>query len=288
MFKSPIIVIGAPRSGTKMLRELLKVHPKIDGALYEKERIWCYNNTDRINRSLTQEQLSPETADFIRDHYQQELFKSGCKWVVDKSVANTLRVKYIRRLFPQSPIIHIVRDGRDAVCSAIKRWEKPADYQYILRNRAFPIVEIPFFLKRQLKWKIEKMTNGTEHVKWWGPQFDDKDKLVDKYSLIELCGIQWSRCVEAALSGLQSQDEKSYLTVRYENIVTQPIEAMRQVFHFLRLNISSKMREKTGKYVSISSLERWKQDLSKEDLNNLYHQIGSTLVKLGYNFRMDG
>jgi len=282
IWDEPIILTGAPRSGTKMLRELLKLHPQVTGPQYEKERIWCYGNRDRINASLGVKDLTPEIKEYIRQHFRNASKKTAGKWIVDKSVMNTLRLEFVQAIFPNSPIIHIVRDGRDAVCSSMKRWKKPADLKYILSNRAFPLEELPYFIKRQLKWKLEKVLTGKKHVKWWGPKFDDTEQLLRDYSLMEICGIQWKRCTEATLASLERLDPSSFVQVRYEEVVLEPVETMEHILKFLGLSVGDNVRMKIRGYVNPKSIGRWRKDLSPRVLELLMPHLRDTLVKLGY------
>jgi len=279
---SPIIILGAARSGTKMLREMLKLHPLVAGPLYEKERIWCYGNRDKMDASIQVKDLTPEIKKYIQKHFLTESKKNGRKRIVDKSVANTLRLDFVREIFPNSPIVHIVRDGRDATCSIRDRWKRPADFRYILKNRAFPVEEIPFFLKRQIKWYIEKIKSRKKHVNWWGPKFDDIDTLVDNYSMIEVCSLQWMRCTEAALLSLEKLDHDSYIQIKYEDIIFNPIKIMEEICEFLNLPIYSSLRAEFKQYIQSSSLGRWKNDLSQKELKLIMPHIRDTLIKLSY------
>jgi len=265
-----------------MLRELLKLHPEVDGPLYEKERIWCHGNMDRINASIGVKNLTPGVKKYIRKHFQKEALKNRHKRIVDKNVFNTLRIEFVRKIFPDSPIIHIMRDGRDATCSIQDRWKKPADIKYIIKNRAFPVREFPFFMKRQSKWYLEKILNRKKHVKWWGPKFDDIDTLADKLSLIEICSLQWRRCTEAALSSLEKLDHDSYIQIKYEDIICNPIKIMEEICEFLNLPIYSSLRAGFKQYIQSSSLGRWKNDLSQKELELIMPHIHDTLIKLSY------
>lgn len=46
-----------------------------------------------------------------------EYFKHGGRMLVEKSPKNTLRIPFLKAIFPEAKIIHIVRDGRDVACS---------------------------------------------------------------------------------------------------------------------------------------------------------------------------
>ncbi len=283
----PIFIIGAPRSGTKMLRELLKIHPQVIGELHEQERVWSFGNRHRASKALNARDVTPKIRRYIRNHFENKKAKNPDKVIVDKNVANSLRVGFVHEIFPSSPIIHIIRDGRDALCSARIRWQNTLDIKYILenkilKNRDFPIKELPFFIQRELKWKLQKLISRKKHVKWWGPKFDDIEILSKNYTLTELCGIQWSRCVESTLQGLEGLDQKLCHTVKYEDLVIKPEECMKEICEFLSLPFNKALGDEFSQYTNSSSIGRWKKDLTSEELTLLDRHIGNTLAKTGY------
>lgn len=279
---APIIIVGAPRSGTKMLRELLKFHPMVTGPLYEKERIWCYGNRERTGRTINVSELSPKIKKYIRDYFNREFGKNPGKRIVDKNIRNSLRVEFVRGIFPESPVIHIVRDGRDAACSIRKRWKSPLDLKYIWENKAFPLNEIPFFVQRQVVFLWQRMVGLRGRVKWWGPKFDDTEELVNRHSLIEICGIQWKRCTEAAIAGLEKLEPGTFMQVKYEDVVSDPVKIMDQIRKFLDLSVSDNFLGKCSDYVNSSSVGRWRNHLTSDELTLLMRHIQDTLVRLGY------
>jgi len=278
----PIIIVGAPRSGTKMLRELVKLHPLATGSLYEKERIWCHGNEDKTGMALRPIDLTPQIRRHIRGYFQKQASNNQGKRIVDKNVANSLRLNFVRELFPSSPIIHIVRDGRDASCSIRERWRSPLDIRYIFKNRIFPVEELPYFLKRQLKRYFEKMISGRKHVRSWGPTFDDMEELLNTYSLIEVCGIQWRRCTEAALAGLEKLEPGTFMQVKYEDAVSDPVNIMEQIRKFLNLPVSDHFLARCSDYVNSSSVGSWRNHLMSDESALLMKHIQGTLLRLGY------
>lgn len=279
---APLILVGAPRSGTKMLREMLKLHPSIDGPLYELERVWCYGNKDKIGKRLEPSNLTPDIKKYIRNHFYKMSRCNNGKRIIDKNVSNILRVEYVNAIFPDSPIIHIVRDGRDAACSARARWRSPADFKYIFKYKAFPIKEVPYFVVRQLKFYLDKVLNRRNHVKWWGPRFEDSEELFEKYSLIELCGIQWKRCVEAVLKSSSELKLERFIQVKYEDVISDPVKEFNKIFHFLALSSNEQLDNKIKQYTKPGSIGRWKKELSQDEIEPLMGQIKKSLELLGY------
>lgn len=155
-FSGPVFIVGMPRSGTKLLRDLLNQHSHISipsmeshfipsfieryglGAnLKDKEKLreiyqdFCrttfYINFHRIGRILSWETLQsnseiqdwPSLIAFIFKYYAD---KEGEFLWGDKTPAYLHKLDLLLALFPHSKIIHIVRDPRDYVLSVNKTW----------------------------------------------------------------------------------------------------------------------------------------------------------------------
>jgi len=161
--KSPIFIIGNPRSGTTLLRLMLTCHrnivipPECGFAVwwYQKYRNWnsesVKQNLDaflddlfgskkietwNLNRELLRETLSekePESySDLVSLIYekfamqQKETFK---RWG-DKNNYYLNHIETIFELFSDVQFIHIVRDGRDIACSYKKLAVSKFDSKY--------------------------------------------------------------------------------------------------------------------------------------------------------------
>ena len=99
----PIIIVGAPRSGTTALMRYLNNNINDSIALKEKEKIWSDTDSKLI------------------DFYSRVLAKSKSKVLIEKNVRNSFRIKILNKVFPYSTFIHIIRDGR-ASAASWKRW----------------------------------------------------------------------------------------------------------------------------------------------------------------------
>ncbi len=281
MTDSPVIIVGAARSGTKMLREFLCSHPALLGIDYELERIWCQGNPGKMWGHLAVEDLTPDIKRNIRRFFKKKRAKSGLL-IVEKNTAHSLRLDYVRSVFPESPIIHILRDGRDASLSASKRWRSPLDLNYILKNKKFPLGELPYFIARQIKYYGYKIFNSNDHVKLWGPRFDNIRECVEKYSLIEVCGIQWSKSVDQILNSRTCREKKRYIEVRYEEIVFKPLQEISRLMAFLDLSVTRDVEAKANNFVNTSSVGKWKKLLCDDDLRLLMPHIEKSMDLTGY------
>lgn len=131
--ESHIFVVGAPRSGTTLVKSLLCAHPNLKGLKSETTTFLSYRNifnTERHQKILAYEALSFQ--DFLEILHQSEnlvdlydrfaekyLLRAQGKRFVEKTNSPTLlRLWFLTKYFPNSKIIYVIRDGRDCYCSA--------------------------------------------------------------------------------------------------------------------------------------------------------------------------
>ncbi|HSE39379.1 MAG TPA: sulfotransferase [Acidobacteriota bacterium] len=110
-------IVGCARSGTSILGELIASHPAVK-YIFEAHSIWELGGMGEDgSHRLTAEHVSPaikaEIESWFRDQAQDT------HMLVEKNPRNILRIPYIREIFPEAKLIHIIRDGRDVACSMI-------------------------------------------------------------------------------------------------------------------------------------------------------------------------
>lgn len=123
----PIFIVGCPRSGTTMLRLILDAHPNIScgpetGFLTEWGKSidshWSHLALYGFERTYWDQ----KSADFFATFQTEYATKRGKQRWAEKTPQYTPHLEYILRLFPDSQIIHIIRDGRDVMVSHLQRW----------------------------------------------------------------------------------------------------------------------------------------------------------------------
>lgn len=163
MTRPLLFIVGVPRSGTTLLRELLTQHPSISIPFeemqllprlfreFEPDTSWQYRkNQNRLIEILEQSNF----AGHMKRHgitLDQESFRRSLEQVVDweslvqtltrhyldvsnrfapslyvgdKTPSNLMRVKQFSDNFPECRFIHIIRDPRDTVLSMRRAWSK--------------------------------------------------------------------------------------------------------------------------------------------------------------------
>ncbi len=127
---NPIFVGGVPRSGTTLLRVILDTHPEIfcGTELRVVQALASLWNScrDSIRPPLSAAYLLPNDAlratfaDLIAAFLQPGWLRSGKPRVAEKTPWNLLVFPQLRELFPNSALIHVVRDVRDVVASRLE------------------------------------------------------------------------------------------------------------------------------------------------------------------------
>ena len=184
---------------------------------------------------------------------------------------------------PKAKYIFIFRDGRDTVASASIRWNAKFELGYTLKKlRYVPLTDIPYYAYKFGINRIKQTLFGKNQLSFWGVQIKNIQEALQKYSLFEVCGLQWKDCVEKSLKDFESIDDARVLKVQYETFVTQPKEEMNRVLSFLNVAPQNVDVANLTKRVSNKSIGKYKKQLNSEDQDKITKLLSPTLTKLGY------
>lgn len=275
----PVFIVGAGRSGTTLLQQMLDHHPNlafpweshflpiVHGCLKSFGDLNVYENRVRLMRDINHyvqvswrerqneewieglEAAIPELAKDAAPSYPgvvDAIFsffarkRNKARWG-DKTPGYITCVPLILELFPQAKVLHIIRDGRDVVSSILPLSFGP--------NTAY------------------------------------------------LAARRWKHLIERGLECAQKWPER-VMTLHYETLIDDPEKQLRQIcdfigeeFHPDMLNYhkdSSKrvprhtIHANVAKPVNKSRCGRWKKDLSPRQARIVEAIIAPQLAKLGY------
>lgn len=138
------LVFGCARSGTSILGELIAAHPDVK-YIFEAHSIWEVAGVgENGSNRLTAQQATAPVEEQLRRWF--ETHANTARLVVEKNPRNALRVPFLRQIFPEAKLIHIVRDGRDVACSMVPgcgggEWQhlKPPSWQEWMRRVDGPV-----------------------------------------------------------------------------------------------------------------------------------------------------
>jgi len=125
--ESPIFVVGFPRSGTTLMEQILYSHPHL--AVSDENNIMP-NMVFNMAKILKQKIDYPDGFNYLtkdkilkwRGEYYSRMatnildFKIGQR-IVDKNPMSFIYMLTIKRFFPESPVLMMIRDPRDVVLS---------------------------------------------------------------------------------------------------------------------------------------------------------------------------
>jgi tetratricopeptide (TPR) repeat protein len=127
----PLFVLGFPRSGTTLLEQSLSAHARIVAG---DELQLIPEITNIMPRMLDSPLAYPEALaelwmadhrddlDILRDYYLRKVAQLGvvrqrAAWFTDKMPLNETHLGLIHLLFPESPLLHVIRHPLDVVLS---------------------------------------------------------------------------------------------------------------------------------------------------------------------------
>jgi hypothetical protein len=266
---APFFIVGCPRSGTGLLRNLLRSHPNLT-APYEShfipgfykaygdphnEREACRLAARILNLRWVRRwnpDLSPEAFADCRSFrevvcrlYENYAKKEGKPRWGDKTPQYVTEIPTLLRIFPDARIIHIYRDGRDVALSWLQR-------RFEARN-VYTVARL---------WKVR---------------------------------------VRAGRRDGEALPAGAYLELRYETLLEQPEQTMRRVCEFLgepycddvlRLNPIRRKAARPDKEpfragIVTANAGKWKNEMSPFNRRLFESVAGDLLETLGYELEGD-
>jgi len=281
---TPVIIIGAPRSGTNMLRDILTSFEGVaTWPCDEINYIWRHGNVRYPSDEIPVGNSTLSIRNYIKQRFSHIQRKYNAQFIVEKTCANSLRVPFVDALVPNAKYIFIYRDGVDATGSAKERWTAELDIRYILEKVKFvPKMDLPYYGLRYLWARIYRLLSREKRLAFWGPALDQMQSLLQKHTLNEVCALQWQRCIDKSEQAFASMPADKVLRVRYENFVRQPLGELSRIVKCMGLDIQPDKLAQAVEGVSSQSIGKGRKALGKEEVENLEQLIGNTLKRYDY------
>jgi hypothetical protein len=156
------------------------------------------------------------------------------------------------RAFPSATAVHVVRDGRDVVCSLLERGWLSA--------------------RRSEESDDANLSYGVHPRFWVEP---DRREEFTRVSDARRAAWAWRRYVTAA----REAPERT-VQLRYEELVADPGAATTPLAHML--GVGGEQLSEAFAEAHANSVGRWKRDLTPEQLADVEAEAGPLLAELGY------
>lgn len=280
-FDKPIFIIGAARSGTTLLGEILSQHKDIAYWL-EPKYIWRYNKPRSKHDERTANETSDKTIKYIRKRFYSYLIKNKKNRFLEKTPSNVFRVSFINKVFPNALFVVIIRDGRDVTLSAYKKWtSKPAKSAIIRRlsSNEIPLFELPFYGAAMFRDVLARFFLPKKGF-IWGPTFKGMQAFRSKNSTIKSCAMQWLKSVSIANRDLEQLPKDRIFKMTYENLITNPESEISALLQFLGLKDGGLVKYAKETIYNTGSKKRSIE--SEKILEEVMPMIKEKLIELNY------
>jgi len=157
----------------------------------------------------------------------------------------------IERAFPQARVVHIVRDGRDVACS---------------------LLEKPWLRPRQASVDDAGIAYGS-YARFWVER--DRREEFEAVSDVRRAAWAWRRYVTAARGA-----KPAALEVRYEELAADPTSVARELA--VHLGAPKEALAPVLGRAHGTSVGRYRDDLTEEQLGDVLAEAGELLRELGY------
>lgn len=302
----PVIVLGAPRSGSTLLFSILSSHPELWSAYREPEAIFAerlhpsrhgWDRGNALDRADLTGELCAELrrAYYDRSHNVQALLPAWrtpiyrnarlerlrglfAEWVVspllkpdririaDKNPKHCFRVPFLAELFPDATFVFLLREPRANIASLMEGWNTPG---------AFETYDVP----------VELDVRGFSGTKWnflLPPGWRD---VARGTRLVDVCAFQYRRANEAALASLAELDPASSVRVRFEDVVARPVATVRELCERLDLEYTGGLRRMAETLPPMNTTsepapDKWRAHAA--ELRSVMDAVSPVARRLGY------
>ena len=280
----PLVIIGAPRSGTNMLRDVLCSFDRVSTwPCDEINYIWRHGNIRYPSDEIPESRAIPGVRSYIRGQFAKLAKTEDCDYVVEKTCANSLRVPFVDAVVPEAKYVFIYRDGIDATGSAKLRWTAKLDIAYILEKVRFvPKADLPYYGLRYFWARVYRLVSREKRLAFWGPSLENMESVLQEHTLNEVCALQWQRCADRAEEALSRMPGDKMIRVRYEDFVRKPAEELTRILAFMGKEVSRQDVARAVEGVSARSLGKGRKALGADEVAKLEALVGESLKRYGY------
>jgi hypothetical protein len=277
----PVFLIGAGRSGTKFLRSCLAASEDVDIIPYDINYVWRYGNETLSHDEFKPTDVTPNIANYIKNILPtlSNTQKLTARFLVEKSVPNTLRVSFINEVFPEAKFIHIVRDGRAVIESSVRQWKEPVSKVYLFQKLKY----FPWRNYRYAYWFVCNLIKSKlfNQPPIWGPRYEGIEEDVSLLSVEEVCAKQWSRCVDVVGKQLKELDQNRVLIISFESLMSKP-SVIKDLCEFVGINDIENVEQYFLAHVDRSNNDKSIGRLTPDAINAIDKYAKDSLIRLGY------
>jgi hypothetical protein len=248
VFKRPVFLISAPRSGSTLLFESLARFPQLWTVNEESHELIegipeLHPAThDYTSNRLTAADATPAVIALLRDRFARQLqdatkrdymdlpteMRPGEVRFLEKTPKNALRIPFLRAVFPDACFVVLYRKPEETISSMLEGW----------RSRRFVAYQpLPGWPHRA--WKF-LLTPGWE--------------TLPHRPLVDIVAHQWCVTYQTIFADLQPLPASSWHLVHYADLVHKPQQTLQKIADFAELNWDKPTAQMFGQDLPLSSM----------------------------------
>jgi hypothetical protein len=260
-----IFIGGCWRSGTSLLREILGRHPRL--ACGPESQLFALPfETARLERQWSADRAELEAlarrcshlVEFGDRFFARLLESEGAARWIDKSPQNARVARRLLEWFPRGRFLHVVRDGRDAVCS-LRTYPR----ERFVGGRRVPAPTVDRPVDSCARTWVAETTAGLEtrgHSRHLEVRYEDlvRQPEAEVRRICAFLGEDFAPAMLAALDPTAADSSDPVVSARFVN---NP-EAADAIHH--------------------ASIGRWRKELTPHERRIVHENAGELLIELGY------
>ncbi|MBU0638636.1 MAG: sulfotransferase [Planctomycetes bacterium] len=276
--------VGAARSGTNLLGDLLSHHPLL--AYWRRPKyIWRHGNAWKPDDCLSAADARPRVKRFIRKRFWRYMNERGKQRLLVCTQANALALDFVNAVFPEGRVIHIIRDGREVAARQNRAWQMPVrsgvESAILRRLPEIPLLDWPAYAGEYLGTLWRRLSRASYRYSV-GPKIRNWKKLRRTMDSLEYSALTWRECVGAARRVGRSMPAGRYCEVRFEDLIMHPEQTISRLLAFMGLPPAPEVDDFAAQRVHQTMSGNWFRKLSPEDLGRIMPHLEGLLQEVGY------
>lgn len=245
----PIFVVGCSRSGTSVFVELFSQHADLANWSEAAQVLELKYYDPTVDHYKDRTDVTEADALRIRAFFGAFARLTRKRYLVNKHPQNSLRIAYLKAVFPDARFVHVVRDGRAVVASHLRKVERDKFRQF------YPFGNFP----KPVRWR----------------------EYLALPPLLQYA-YQW-RDVVSYVRGAAESDlaDDEYVEIRYEDLCNDPRSALAMIDAALGLDPRRRYDEKAPPTLR-SQNAKWREEWSTAEVRQIEAVIGDLLQEFGY------
>ena len=251
-FDRPVFIVAGPRSGSTLLFETLACASQFQTIGGESHSI--FESIDSLNPALdrgaqsnrlSEADVTPGVADRIKAGFASALRDREGDFLeigdldrirlLDKLPKNSLRIPFLRTIFPDALFIYLYRDPWQSISSMMEAWKSGKWVTY------------PKIIAAQKPWSL-LLPPG------WKEMLNEP--------LASVCAQQWVAANEFIMKDLSDVDRDRYTVVDYQQLSADPHQVISDICDFANIKFDKYLRERLASDLPLS---RYTQTIPKPD-----------------------